>query len=306
MKLAPNWRKLLAEAQGPPALLLHGSGKLAVKFAATYAYLRSMAHPASNPSQITAMVRLPHLNDAFAYAFFLDFDGTLAELAETPEATVLESPARRALETLYQAAHGAVAIVTGREIDSIDTLLSPLRLPVAGVHGFERRNGDGALSAHLAEDNAARSLENLLGPFVAHNAGLKLEKKRGALALHYRLRPDLEPLCLSLVEDAASSLPHTVLTRGKMVIETRFHTATKGTAINDFLQELPFRGRVPFFAGDDVTDEDAFAAVNTLGGVSVKVGPGETAARFRASSVAAFLAWLAATAERLKGNRAHG
>jgi trehalose 6-phosphate phosphatase len=252
------------------------------------------------------MVHLPHLNDAHEYAFFLDFDGTLAELAETPEAAVLESSARQALETLYQTANGAVAIVTGREIDSIDTLISPLRLPVAGVHGFERRNGAGALSAHLPQDNAARSLEAILGPFTAHNAGLRLEMKRGALALHYRLRPDLEQLCLSLVEDAASAQPNTVITRGKMVIETRFHTATKGTAINDFLQELPFRGRVPFFAGDDVTDEDAFAVVNVLGGVSVKVGPGKTAARFRASSVASFLTWLTSAADRLKGNRTHG
>ena len=108
------------------------------------------------------------------------------------------------------------------------------------------------------------------------------------------------------MEDAAGALPQTVLTRGKMVIETRFHTATKGTAVNDFLQELPFRGRVPFFAGDDVTDEDAFAAVNALEGISIKVGPGDTVARFRASSVGEFLGWLQATAERLKGNHAHG
>ena len=133
-----------------------------------------------------------------------------------------------------------------------------------------------------------------------------LEKKRGALALHYRLRPDLEALCVSLVEDAAAALPKTVLTRGKMVIETRFHAATKGTAIKDFLEEPPFRGRLPFYAGDDATDEDAFAAVNTLDGISVKVGPGGTAARFRVSSVSEFVAWLSLTAERLKGNQANG
>jgi trehalose 6-phosphate phosphatase len=252
------------------------------------------------------MALLPSLRDARAYAFFFDFDGTLTELAETPNAVIVDGRARSALGMLFEAAGGAVAIVTGREIESIDAMLFPLQLPVAGVHGFERRNGGGTISLSAAEDGAARSVEKVLNAFVSHNPGLLLEKKRGALALHYRLRPELETLCLALVEEVAARLPEAVVTRGKMVIETRLHKATKGTAINDFLQEPPFRGRVPFFAGDDATDEDAFAAVNALGGISIKVGPGETAARIRATSVDEFLAWLLLTAETLKEFGAHG
>ncbi len=252
------------------------------------------------------MVLLPNIRNAGAYGFFFDFDGTLTELAETPSAVILEDRARRALESLYHAASGAVAIVTGREIDAIDAFLAPLRLPVAGVHGFERRNGESTISAQAAEDGAAQSVENILRSFVSHNPGLLLEKKRGALALHYRLRPELETLCLSLVEDTGSRLPEAVLTRGKMVVEVRLHTATKGSAIEDFLREPPFLGRVPFFAGDDVTDEDAFATVNALGGVSVKVGPGDTAARIRVSTVDQFLGWLLLTSERLRGNAGYG
>ncbi len=252
------------------------------------------------------MVLLPNLRDARTYGFFFDFDGTLTEIAETPNAVIVEERARQALESLFEAAAGAVAIVTGREIDAIDTFLAPLRLPVAGVHGFERRNGGTTISGHSAEDSAARSVEKVLRAFVSHNTGLLLEKKRGALALHYRLRPELEELCLSLVEDVASRLPQVVLTRGKMVIEIRLHTATKGTAIHDFLQEPPFRGRIPFFAGDDVTDEDAFTAVNALGGISVKVGPGDTAARVRAINVDEVLGWLLVTAEILKGTSVNG
>ena len=111
----------------------------------------------------------------------------------------------------------------------------------------------------------------------------------------------MEALCLSLVEDLAARLPDVVLTRGKMVVEMRLHAATKGTAISDFLQEEPFKGRLPFFAGDDVTDEDAFIAVNAMDGISVKVGPGQTSANSRVSNVDEFLNWLTITAQMLKG-----
>jgi trehalose 6-phosphate phosphatase len=246
------------------------------------------------------MTVLPVLRAPSAYSFFFDFDGTLTEIAETPGAVIVEERARQALETLFESGSGAVAIVTGREIESIDKFLTPLKLPVAGVHGYERRNGETTVSATAAEESAARAVAKILTSFVDHNPGLLLERKRGALALHYRLRPELESFCLSLAEDLAGRFRDVVLTRGKMVVEMRLHTATKGTAINDFLQEEPFKGRLPFFAGDDVTDEDAFTAVNALGGITVKVGPGETAAQARAASVDEFLTWLLATAQRLK------
>jgi trehalose 6-phosphate phosphatase len=247
------------------------------------------------------MAVLPSLRDAGAHSFFFDFDGTLTEIAATPGAVIVEERARKALEMLFRNASGAVAIITGREIDSIDNFLAPLKLPVAGVHGYERRNGETTVSAQGSGESAARAVEKVLSSFASHNPGLLLEKKRGALALHYRLRPETESLCLSLVEDLVSRLPDVVLTRGKMVVEMRLHKATKGDAIKDFLREAPFKGRRPFFAGDDVTDEDAFAAVNALDGISVKVGPGETAALARADSVDEFLTWLLLTAQTLKG-----
>jgi trehalose 6-phosphate phosphatase len=244
---------------------------------------------------------LPTLRDAGAYAFFFDFDGTLTEIAETPCAVILEERARQSLESLFKDSCGAVAIVTGREIAAIDKFLAPLRFPAAGVHGYERRNGGSTVSARAPEASATRAIEKILASFVRHNPGLILETKRGALALHYRLRPEMESLCLALVEDLAGRLLDIVLTRGKMVVEMRLHTATKGSAINDFLREAPFKGRIPFFAGDDATDEDAFAAVNALDGITIKVGPGETAARARAANVDEFLTWLLATAQTLKG-----
>ena len=97
------------------------------------------------------MTVLPVLRDARAYSFFFDFDGTLTEIAETPSAVIVEERVREALEILFESGSGAVAIVTGREIDSIDKLLAPLKLPVAGVHGYERRNGETTVSAPAAK-----------------------------------------------------------------------------------------------------------------------------------------------------------
>ncbi len=227
------------------------------------------------------------LKNASEYAFFFDFDGTLTEIARTPEEVIVEERARRALDALYRLTGGAVA---------------PLKLPIAGVHGYERRNiGDVARAGGL-DQAAMENAEELLRSFAAYNAGVLLEKKAGALALHYRLRPELETLCIALMEEATAGKDGIVLTRGKMVVEARFHRATKGTAIEAFLAERPFLGRVPFFAGDDRTDEDGFALVNAKGGVSLKVGGGETAAMATIASVDEFLTWLLRLTEPVGGH----
>jgi trehalose 6-phosphate phosphatase len=249
---------------------------------------------------------LPILRDARAYGFFFDFDGTLAELAETPGGVFVEDRARQSLGALFEATAGAVAIVTGREIETIDAFLTPLKLPAAGVHGFERRKANGDRIRAASSEGVAQAFESIVTPFANNNIGLFLEKKRGAVALHYRLRPDLESSCIAWMEDAASRIKGVVLTRGKMVVEARFHQATKGTAIRDFHNEPPFQNRIPLFAGDDATDEDGFETVNGIGGVSIKVGPGVSTARYRVRTVGDFLSWLDATAKSIKELETHG
>ncbi len=249
---------------------------------------------------------LPELHNAHRWAFFFDFDGTLTEIAERPDAVQVEHGTRQALVALHEATSGALAIITGREIETVDHFLAPLKLPIAGVHGFERRNGEGLKSSASINLMHAETVEGWLTPVVQGHDGLLLEKKRGALALHYRQRPELEAQCVSWMEEAAASLGDVVLTRGKMVIEARFHHATKGTAIFDFLTEKPFLGRVPVVAGDDATDEDAFQAANVAGGISIKVGPGETIAKHRVESVAGFLTWLTQMAANMGQFSNHG
>jgi len=246
---------------------------------------------------------LPLLSDPDRYALFLDFDGTLVALAPRPEDVRLDDAAQQALERLFRSLGGALAIITGRDIAAIDDFLAPLRLPVAGVHGLTRRGADGQVYAREIEGFFAARIEAALAPLLSAHPELLLERKHGAVALHYRARPDLEPMCLAAMGQAAKDMPGTELKRGKMVIEAKMIAGDKGEAIKDFLAEPPFRGRVPVFAGDDVTDEDAFRMVNERDGISIKVADGETCAAFRAAGTEAILAWLRETADRFEGRK---
>lgn len=232
--------------------------------------------------------------DPATTAFFLDFDGTLAEIVPDPEEAAPSEETRHALAVLQRISSGAIALVSGRSIATLDRKLAPLRLPATGVHGMERRNGSGIFwRADFDPDDLARVAAET-SAFVAARHGLSMESKPGSVALHYRNRPELEADCLAFATARANALPSVRLLPGKMVIEMTFGRRDKGEAIADFMKEPPFAGRLPFFAGDDATDEAGFAVVNAMGGVSVKIGEGESLARFRLPDCAALTAWLRA------------
>ncbi|WP_157267489.1 trehalose-phosphatase [Azohydromonas aeria] len=232
-------------------------------------------------------------------ALFLDFDGTLADIAPRPEAVVVAEDVPARLQALAATLDGALAAVSGRPIAEIDHFLHPLHLPAAGVHGAERRDAAGGWHRLPVPD-----LDAVLGPLqalCAAHPGLLLERKTGALALHYRLAPQLEAACLTAMEAALRQLPDMALMRGKQVVELKPRAAGKGNAVRAFLAEAPFQGRQPWFFGDDVTDEAGFEAVQALGGVAVKVGPGPTCAGFRISDPAALQRWLQTALQALQG-----
>jgi trehalose 6-phosphate phosphatase len=235
---------------------------------------------------------LPELADLEHFAFFFDFDGTLADIAERPEEVKVTEATREALAALLASSGSAVAIITGRDIASIDHFLAPVRLPIAGVHGLTRRDANGQLHEPEFDGGPIEAIAEALKRFAERQAGLLVERKFGAVALHYRQRPELELECLEAMERAANGYPAITLRRGKMVIEAVGHAGNKGAAIGSFLQEAPFLGRTPVFAGDDLTDEDGFAYVNGRKGVSIKVGTGATGATFRVEDREALLAWL--------------
>jgi trehalose 6-phosphate phosphatase len=232
-------------------------------------------------------------------AFFLDIDGTLLEIEGHPDAVRIGRAELDLVSGLHRAAAGALALVSGRPLAGIDVLFHPLKLPIAGQHGAERRDARGKRHRHQFPVEALHRAAAPVRRFVARNEGLVFEDKGASVALHYRLAPQLEAAARAAVEDAIKSADGALeLQLGKMVYELKPAGVDKGSAIEQFMNEKPFLGRVPVFLGDDVTDEFGFRVVNRLEGHSIKVGAGTTDARWRLTNPAAAKAWLAAWIDR--------
>jgi len=227
------------------------------------------------------------------WAFFLDVDGTLLDIAERPDVSRVGPGLRRLLRGLFDVTGGAMALISGRSVADIDRLFAPSKFCVAGQHGAERRDADGRLHRHRPPDERLRKAEHRLRRMVGAHPDLVLEDKGMSLALHYRLAPELGAEVREVMREvlAEAGEEFEILT-GKMVFEIRPGGRDKGTAIAEFMEEKPFRSRVPVFIGDDVTDEFGFRLVNRIGGHSVKVGEGTSAARVRVADARAVRAWL--------------
>jgi trehalose 6-phosphate phosphatase len=223
-------------------------------------------------------------------AMFLDFDGTLVELAERPDLVVVPKQLARTMERLSSRLGGALAIITGRPLDAVDAYLTPAVLPTAAAHGTERRRADGSVDGPAREILAsAEQVADRLMALVLLDPRLVLERKAGAVALHYRQAPELEHRCRAAMQAAVGARKELAIVEGKMVLEARPTAVDKGVAVQRFMSEVPFSGRVPVFVGDDRTDEDGFAAVGRLGGVAIKVGNGATTASHRLENPAAVI-----------------
>ena len=232
------------------------------------------------------------------FAIFTDFDGTLVDLAETPDA--IEVPDELAGEMIEAAelVGGALAVISGRELADLERYL-PQGIAVAGGHGTERRRADGS-RIEAAPDHAdgAAAIAARLHDFVGQHPVLLLELKNASVALHYRQAPELAEACRAAMEAALAAAPSFETLDGKMVIEARPAATGKADAIRAFMEEAPFAGRVPVFLGDDTTDEDGFRAAQELGGVGIKIGDGKTLARIRTPDVASARAIIVGLAKR--------
>jgi trehalose 6-phosphate phosphatase len=195
----------------------------------------------------------------------------------------------------------AIALISGLTIENLDRLFVPLRLPMAGLHGLERRDAGGDLHV-LGEVQALERLRVPLANLADSRKGVMLEDKGRALAIHYRKAPHEAEGIRHQVEDLVHSSARDLrVIHGKMVSEVKPLHVDKGSAIHAFMCEAPIVGRVPVFIGDDVTDEDAFAAVNALKGHTIRVGAGlGTVACYRLLDVDQVIEWLESLPSKLR------
>ncbi len=232
---------------------------------------------------------LPAFDDR--WALFLDVDGTLLEFSETPEETRLQPGLIQTIEKLQ--ALVPVALVSGRRISDLDRLFAPIKLPAGGQHGAERRRADGSVCMATLDRPSLESAKEALGSWARRHRGAFFEDKGLTFAIHYRAAPHLKSGARRSANEANRLLGGEFeVVSGNMIFELRPKGWNKGRAISEFMSEEPFTGRVPVFWGDDATDEDGFTVVNGLGGLSIKVGDGPTAAKFRAPDVRGVLRCL--------------
>ena len=207
------------------------------------------------------------------YCLFLDVDGTLVEFAATPAEVRIEPSLAALIDRGSHALGGALAIVSGRTLADLDRLFAPKRWPAAGLHGLERRDASGRITTPSHERARLETAQAMLEGFASQHPGVLVEDKGSSVAVHYRQAPELEGRLTRLVEQLVQEMGSDFdLQPGACVIELRPRGPNKADAIKAFLAEPPFAGRIPVFAGDDLTDLDAFAAVERAGGLSISVG----------------------------------
>ncbi len=235
----------------------------------------------------------PHIR-AQDVSLFLDFDGTLVELADRPDGVVVAATLAPLLERIAGSLDGRLAIVSGRSVAQIDSLLGSIadRLALVGSHGGEVRL-PGAEVIAPKRPEALRDAENLFADAFAGETGVIMEVKSLGVAVHYRLAPSAGPRAHALAEDmgARNGL---LVQKGKMMVELRATGHDKGSGIAALMDVAPFGGHDPVFLGDDDTDEPGFAWCEAAGGFGVLVGPARpTEARYGLPDVAAVHGWLA-------------
>ena len=205
-------------------------------------------------------------------ALFLDLDGTLLEIAATPESVVVPPNLPGLLADLHALLGGALAIVTGRSIGVVDSLLAPFSGTAAGEHGVALRYQDGTVEEMPKRVAVPQAWREALVAAAERWPGVLVEPKPHGVAIHYRLVPErgdeVWRLVRSLVPDDHSWF-HLIPAREAVEIGPR--AASKGHAVERLMAQAPFQGRRPIFVGDDFTDEAGMAAARQLGGEGLRV-----------------------------------
>lgn len=237
-------------------------------------------------------------------ALMLDFDGTLVPYAsETRLVPIIDPQLPDLLERLAEQTDGATAIVSGRGVGELQKLLGPIRLPMLGTHGFEfRADPNAAIELECGDADAGSVLEGLdrlyalSSDWVTRHPEVSIERKALTVVIHFHDALEMAEPAYQFAKDACKDVPGFAVQAGRGVAEFRPASANKGSAISRLMGSAPFAGRKPVFIGDDLADEAGFSIVNSMGGISIKVGPGESCASFSLTNTREVIAYLRATA----------
>jgi len=225
-------------------------------------------------------------------SLFLDFDGTLVEIADRPDSVTVDPELAGLLSRLARRLGGRVAIISGRSIAQLDTLLGPVAqtLALSGSHGCEHRwHG---ISAHPVRPESLLDVAAAMRVAGVDQPGVIIEEKSFGVALHYRLAPAFEREALLLAERLGAE-HELAVQHGKMMVELRVPGSDKGVAVARLMKQPEMAGTTPIFIGDDLTDESAFAAARAAGGHGILVGATRaTAADYSLPDPAAVIQWL--------------
>ena len=231
-------------------------------------------------------------------SLFLDFDGTLVELAATPDAVSVGDEVKSLLRRLQDKLSGRLALLSGRSLADVRSYLHPLAVAAGGSHGLELAHASELTVAVESPPGLAGAILELKKLEMAQ-PGVLIEEKPGGVAVHYRQVPHAEAVCHEAAARAARAAGMS-LQLGKMVVELKHPATDKGRALKQFMTFAPFAGSSPIFIGDDLTDEDGFAAAAALGGAGILVGPDRPSkATYRLENVDSVRRWLAAASEHL-------
>lgn len=234
----------------------------------------------------------PHKFPFSRTCLFLDVDGTLVDIVPRPQDVHVDDELLVLLSRLQFTLGGAVALISGRPLEELDRLFAPLRLPMAGIHGFERRSVQGEVHRPTVAPSRLDMARDRLAELASAHPGVLVEDKRSALALHFRGAPQAMESAVTVMRTCAREAGSEFeLLEGSCVIELKPAGQNKATAIEAFMQEEPFAGLLPIYIGDDRTDFDGFGAVRRHGGVDIAVGE-LVPARWRLENPAAVRSWL--------------
>lgn len=260
-----------------------------------------MSTPGPSNTAANASLPAPPLPAAGAgWALLLDVDGTLLDFADDPHAVRVDAALPALLDALHEATGGALALVSGRRLDDLDRLFRRPHQAAIGLHGSDLRTATGELRHHAVAPLHQTRMQHEAQALAARFAGVQLENKQQAVALHCRGSSgewqQLHEAAIAVI----AHLPGYELQAGRRVLEFKPEGMDKGRAVAELLQHEPFAGRLPVYAGDDLTDEHAFDAVNRAHGLSIRVGNRHpSAARFSLPDPLATIAWLARVRDTL-------